>query len=269
MHTLLSVYVVFIGACLGSFANVMIARLPEGLSIICPRSRCGSCHKQIAWFDNIPLVSFLLLRARCRYCGAKINARYFVVEILMAALAWALFLQLGFTWQLLFWLLFGTGLLAITFIDLQHWYIPDIIVGPLAVLSILAAFLPGGLGWQKALLGLIPAFCLWFIGFAFVRLTGREGLGFGDVKLLGLLGLVLGIKSTLVVAFLAAVQGLVVGLLTMKRERQTTQDGWTPPERAIPFGPFLVLGTFEVVLLPDIFLHIPDAVLHWLVEAIS
>jgi leader peptidase (prepilin peptidase) / N-methyltransferase len=269
MHTLLIIYVVFVGACLGSFANVLIARLPEGLSVVRPRSRCGNCHQPIAWYDNIPLVSFLMLSARCRHCGVKISIRYFIVEALMAVLAWALFLQFGLTWQWVFWLLLSTGLLAITFIDLQHWYIPDVIVMPLVALCAAMAWLPGGVGWKNALLGLIPAFCLWLIGFAFMQLTGREGLGLGDVKLLGLLGLALGLKSTLVVAFLAAVQGLMIGLLTLKRERQTTQDGWTPPERAIPFGPFLVLGAFEVVLLPEIFLHIPDAVLRWLVEAIS
>lgn len=259
-------YTVLIGACLGSFVNVVVARLPNDESVVRPRSRCPQCKSMIAWYDNLPIVSWLLLRGKCRRCQAPISPRYILVETLMAGLAGALFVRLGPGWGLVAWMPLAAALLAITFLDIDHWWVPDVITYPAMVWALVTAWLPGQPGLLQAGLGLLPAVLLFSVGWAFERFTGTEGLGFGDVKLLALLGLALGLSDSLTTLMLAALQGVAVGAFVVWRGGHASaaskepvpaalQDDadWEPRPHAVPFGPFLTLGAFEVLLLPDIF----------------
>jgi leader peptidase (prepilin peptidase) / N-methyltransferase len=263
---MIGAYITIVGLCVGSFLNVVISRLPENLSIVRPSSRCPQCKNPIAWYDNLPVVSWLVLRARCRHCKKPIPARYPLVETLTAGVFAAFYVRFGLTWELAAWLPLAAALLAITFLDIDHWWVPDVITYPAMVFAMACSVLPGRLGIVQAALGLLPALLLWGVGFAFEKILGKEGLGFGDVKLLALLGLALGLRETMALLFLGAAQGAVIGsllLLTGGHEQSKAgaptpaalaDDDWVPPARAIPFGPFLTLAAFEVVLLPDIFL---------------
>ncbi|MBI3179247.1 MAG: prepilin peptidase [Deltaproteobacteria bacterium] len=268
-----------LGACLGSFANVVIARLPDGISVVSPRSRCPSCLTTIAWYDNIPLMSFLVLRARCRHCGARIRLRYFLVELLAASLCAALWMRFGWSWQLVMWVPLCLALLIIVFLDIDHWWVPDVITLPAMVFAFAASFLPGGLSWVAALLGAAPAGLMWVVAWLFERATGREGMGLGDMKLLAVIGLGLGAVDALSVLLLAAVQGSLIGGLVVlagghrgvataapapESAAPTDPEAWVPPRRAIPFGPFLVLGAYEVVLVPGTFAGLPQRISGWL-----
>lgn len=270
------------GAVVGSFLNVVIGRLPEELSVVHPRSRCPRCLTPIPLWDNIPVLTWLILRGRCRHCGVRISPRYLLIEVLTGVLAAALYARFGLSWDLLIWSALFPMLIAIVFLDLDYWWIPDAIVLPGAALAFGAAFLPGGLTWIDSLVGLFPAALIYITGWVFARLTGREGLGFGDVKLLAMLGLALGVAPTLTLLFLASAQGVVVGsLVTLfgghrDRLKESPQPvtwaleddpdlDWTPHPRAIPFGPFLALGAFEIVLLPEVFLAIPQQLIGRLV----
>jgi len=302
-------YIAFVGACVGSFLNVVVARLPAGLSVVRPRSRCPGCESTIAWYDNLPIVSWVWLRARCRSCGTAIAFRYPLVELLTAAIWVAVWSRFGWTWELALWWPLASALLAITFLDIDHWWVPDVITFPAMALALGASVLPDRLGWAAALVGLLPAGLLWLVGWGFERLTGREGMGLGDIKLLAVIGLALGAMDALTVLVVASVQGALVGALVLltgghrgvddpppengdERESDavvngipvsagmTVEDGesehvdeeeddWVPPKGAFPFGPFLVLGTFEVALLPgvfgDLFFRLSQWSAQWLV----
>ena len=264
-QVLLAAYVTLLGACLGSFANVVIARLPEVQSLVRPRSRCPRCGVAIAWYDNLPVLSYLALRGRCRHCRGGIAARYPLVELLMAGLALALETRLGFGPELLVWLPLGTALVCIVFLDIDHFWIPDVITAPAAVWLLASAWLPGRPGLGATLLGALPALGLWGVGSGYARLAGREGLGLGDVKLFALLGMALGWHDALVLLLWAALQGVVLGsLVLLAGGHRGALDGpvpaaladdadWQPPAHAVPFGPFLVLAALEVQLLPEVF----------------
>jgi len=266
---LLLIYVVGMGACIGSFLNVVIARLPEGKSVIRPGSKCPQCETPISWFDNIPVVSYLLLLAKCRHCRAQIPFRYPLVEILTAVLTAALWVRFGLSLEFLVWMPLTASFVAITFIDIDHWIIPDVIVFPMMMWVGVAAFLPTSVTPTFALLGLLPAGLIFLVGWSFEKITGREGLGLGDVKLLALIGLAVGPSVSLNILLLSSLQGAVIGivlrLFTAGHEAQKEdsivepsveskfEDDWVPPAYAIPFGPFLVLATLQCVLLPHIF----------------
>jgi len=279
---LILAWVTVVGACVGSFLNVVVARLPAGESIVHPRSRCPHCKTQIAWYDNLPLLSFLILRARCRVCSATIAPRYPLVELLMALLSAALFVRFGLSWQLLIWWPLVGALLAITFLDIDHWWVPDVITFPAMAWVIAGAFLPGGLTPLEAAIGLVPAGLLWLGGFLFERVTGREGMGLGDVKLMCVIGMAVGVMDALSVLLLASIQGAVIGIAvtlsgghkgvesdaqsdaepavkpddpgdTPAAPSDPDDDDWVPPPGAFPFGPFLVLATLELILLPEYF----------------
>jgi leader peptidase (prepilin peptidase)/N-methyltransferase len=273
-EALVLTYVGVVGAIVGSFLNVVVARLPAGESLVRPRSRCPRCHAAIAWYDNIPVVSWLALRARCRACHAPIAVRYPLVELLGAALFLAVYARLGPSWLLILWLPLCAALLAVVFLDLDHFWVPDVITLPAMAWAFGCAFVPGGIGLVSALLGLVPALSLWAFAWLFERVTGREGMGLGDVKLLAVLGLALGPLGAVLALFLASLQGSLAGVLVLatgghKRvepdpaEKPATvdDDDWTPHPRSIPFGPFLVLACYELVLLPAVFRDLP---LRWL-----
>ncbi|MCX8043934.1 MAG: A24 family peptidase [Desulfobacterota bacterium] len=258
MTVAMVVFLFLFGAVIGSFLNVCIARIPEGDSIVFPGSRCLSCKTGIRWYDNIPLLSYILLGAKCRYCRAPIAFRYFLVELLTPMLLLGLHARFGMSPVLPIAFAFTAALVVITFIDLRHQIIPDVISIPGALLcialspllpwlepvtSITGIPVPAAVGRVvQALLGAaIGGGVLYLFAQAYFLLTKREGMGFGDVKLLAMIGAFLGWKGALMSLMIGAIAGSVVGALAMALKGKTLKY-------AIPFGPFLSLGALCTLL---------------------
>ena len=230
-------FVFAFGACVGSFLNVCIHRLPLGQSIVHPPSACPGCGSGIRFYDNIPIFSYLFLRGRCRGCGQGISPRYPLVELTTAVLTLAVVARFGPTPQAGVWLALVYCLVVITFIDLDHGIIPDVISLP--GILIFAALGYWVLGHSLAWIGLgmltgggLPLVVAW----AYARLRGVQGLGGGDVKLLALLGTVLGAQGILFIIFISSVVGAGIGLVVM------AVKGGLDGRTRIPFGPFITLG---------------------------
>ncbi len=237
-----SVVAVLNGLCIGSFLNVVIARVPAGKSISDPPSSCPSCGTRIRWYDNIPVLSWLALRGKCRVCGWSIPARYPLVEISGGILALLVVLSRSGAPVVLTGLAVAWSLLAITMIDLDHKIIPDAISLPGFALLLGTSWLPGRGGVVSALLGaLLGAGMFWIVREAYYRTTGREGLGFGDVKLMALLGALLGPFGVCISVFAASAVGLAAGLVMIMAGRANRRT-------EIPFGPYLAAGGFLVFL---------------------
>lgn len=228
-----------LGLIFGSFANVVIARLPEGKSVVRPGSHCPNCKKSIAWYDNIPLLSYLALGAKCRGCGKKISLRYPVVEAMMALLFLAAKVRFG--WDLLFFIRdipFLFILVVITFIDLDHRIIPDeLSIGGL-VLGLATTWAVPDLGWIQSVAGAAVGFGLFYgLAWSYQKYKGRMGLGGGDIKLLAMLGAFLGVQGVFTTILISSIAGTLIGILWAVATRQKNLM-----TSAIPFGPFLVIG---------------------------
>ncbi len=234
-------FIFFIGCCLGSFLNVCIYRVPRGLSIVSPRSFCPVCQAPIRAYDNIPLLSYLLLRAKCRNCRAKILWRYPLVEALTGVITLGLFLNFGFSFPFFSFLIFSAALIVITFIDLDHRIIPDMISLPGIVIGFLLAVLGPWITVKESLIGiLVGGGSLFVVAFVYETLTKREGMGGGDVKLLAMIGAWLGWKSVLFSLFFASLSGTFIGGATMLIRKEGRHY-------AIPFGPFLALSALVYI----------------------
>jgi leader peptidase (prepilin peptidase)/N-methyltransferase len=228
-----------LGLAIGSFLNVVIYRVPKGLSVVSPRSACPSCHAPILERDNVPVVSWLLLRGRCRQCHAQISARYPLVELACAALFAGTAARFGYNWALPAYLVLFAGLLALSVIDIETLLLPKKIVWPLSVLVtalfVLAAAVTGS--WHALLVGAICG-AAWFALFFLMNLASPRLLGFGDVRLAPVLGLALGWLGVryVVLGFLAAnLIGAVVGIALIATKRMTRQQ-------QMPYGVFLAAG---------------------------
>lgn len=246
----ISFFLFFIGAALGSFINVVIYRSARQEDWVRGRSRCDYCKQPLAWYDNVPLLSFLVLQGKTRCCGQPLSITHPVVELLIGSLfVWwywggALFFNLATaplqTIQPLFWLLIGVLLAAVLVTDWLYLIIPDFLVGALLILSffyrlLLVAF--EGMQWQD-FLSMLGATALAAAFFLFLFLvTKGKGFGFGDVKLVVPLGLILGWQKLAVALFLAFVLGASFGVALLVAKRKTLRQ-------VIPFGPFLVLATY-------------------------
>jgi leader peptidase (prepilin peptidase)/N-methyltransferase len=255
-----------LGSCIGSFLNVCIHRLPADQSIVRPRSRCPGCATPIAWHDTIPLLSWLWLRARCRACGQPISARYPLVEAATGGLAVLAVAVLGPTPAAVVAFAFSAALLLITFIDLDHRIIPDEVSLPGILAGLGAAFLPGGIEPADALGGaVLGGGVLWAIAWSYERLTGIEGMGYGDVKLLGMIGAFLGWQAIPAVLIVASIAGSLAGAVLIARSGRITRTVRRRGLRAlvpairraarrteIPFGPFLALGALLALYLPTL-----------------
>lgn len=226
-----------VGAVVGSFLNVVVHRVPLGESIVSPGSRCPSCGEPVKAYDNVPVISWLLLRGRCRGCGARISARYPLVELLTAAVFVAVVAVRGFDDDLLLELPFVAALIALAAIDLDHRLLPNKIVYPLAVWGVIATLLVDADDLVEHLAAGAGAFLFLFLAV----LAYPRGMGMGDVKLAGAMGLFLGLSviPALLTAFLS---GSVVGLAIIARE------GAAARKKAVPFGVFLALGGIVAVL---------------------
>jgi leader peptidase (prepilin peptidase) / N-methyltransferase len=220
-----------LGATIGSFLNVVIHRLPAGQSLVKPRSRCPGCERPIAPYDNVPVFSWLLLRGRCRGCGQPISARYPLVELVTALLFAAIALVRGLDADLLLELPFAAMLVAVAGIDLQHRIVPNRILLPLAVWGVAGAALVRTGDLPELLAAGAGAFAFLLVA----ALVHPAGMGMGDVKLAGVMGLYLGVSvvPALLVAFLS---GSIVGIAIMARR------GTSARKQGVPFAPFMALG---------------------------
>jgi leader peptidase (prepilin peptidase)/N-methyltransferase len=218
------------GLALGSFLNVVAARVPLKRSIVSPASACMSCGNELAWYDNIPLVSWLVLRGRCRNCSTSIPARYPAVELVTALLVAGSVLKFGLSWDAAIASFFCLALVAVSATDIEHRIIPNAIVLPAAVVVLAAntALHPSPV-WALGALGAA--------GFLFAAaLAYPKGMGMGDVKLALLMGAALG-KTVSVAMMFGMVAALVPGLYLLARHGQAAR------KMRIPFGPFLALGS--------------------------
>ena len=224
-----------LGLVVGSFLNVCIHRLPRDQSIVSPGSRCGSCRRPLAWFENIPLVSYTVLRGQCRTCGAGISLRYPIVEALTGALFAAAWWWYGPGVLFVSRAIFGCALIVLFTIDLEHHLLPNVITLPGIVVGFALSFLAEP-GWVSSLLGiLLGGGLLYATAEAYYRVRHEEGLGMGDVKMLAMIGAFLGWKLTFVTVMMPSIAGSVVGGLMILFGRGGMKT-------ALPFGTFLALG---------------------------
>ena len=233
MNVFFDIFFAVAGAAVGSFLNVLICRIPEGQSIVFPSSHCPKCRHPIRVYDNIPLMSYLVLRGKCRDCHEKISLRYPLVEAITALMALLLFWKFGLSPQYLFSFIFTAALIVITFIDFDHQIIPDVITLPgIPLFFIVAVFFMGISVWESLLGILIGGGCLFAIAFGYEVITKREGMGGGDIKLLAMLGAFLGWKSLFFILFVSSLIGAVIGISLMIAKGKDMKY-------AVPFGPFL------------------------------
>ncbi len=292
--------ILFIGLSFGSFLNVCIYRLPLGLSVVMPRSKCPRCKHLIAFYDNMPVISWLILRGRCRQCKTRISPRYLFIELLTGALFLGCYAYFGLTLATLKFCVFGFLILGLIFTDAETKLLPDKLTLPGLALGIIfsllvpvndvaSQFLPGMvnlpfsadlsarlLSLLDSLLGAaLGASFIYGAGAAYLRWRGAEGMGFGDVKLMGMVGAFLGIKLTILTIFAASLAGSLFGLTTVlmvwiKRTRRFTRRlpnlqaarrrGWQSAQMVyrhyqMPFGVFLGSMALLALFVGNQFLH--------------
>jgi leader peptidase (prepilin peptidase) / N-methyltransferase len=252
------------GASIGSFLNVCIHRIPRELSVVRPRSFCPQCSHPIAWYHNVPIVSYLLLRGKCRYCGDRIVPRYVVVEALVGVLFLLVWLKFGFTmgprplglaavtdWRLdpAYWLAVS-GLVLGTFVDFEHLIIPDrVTLGGIVAGVVLSGLVPQMHGehewvrglWQSALGAAAGWGLLWAVAVLGTLIFRKDAMGFGDVKLMGAIGAFLGWRAVLFTMMLSSLAGSLVGVGLVLTGRKQMQS-------RIPYGPYLALAALVWML---------------------
>ena len=227
--------VTIVGLIVGSFLNVVIHRVPRKQSIVTPASRCPHCGEPLRWHENVPVLSFVTLRGRCRSCRQRISWRYPLIEISTALLFIAHYFVLDWGPLLAIRLMFTAAMVALFVIDLEHQLLPDVITLPGMVAGLAASlFLPPG--FVAAVIGVfIGGGFLWLVGEAYFRYAGEEGMGGGDVKMLAMIGAFLGWKLTLLTLVLSSLTGSIAGLAVLALRR----GGLKSP---LPFGTFLALS---------------------------
>jgi leader peptidase (prepilin peptidase)/N-methyltransferase len=247
--TVFLIFAFILGAVIGSFLNVCIYRIPAGMSIVHPPSRCPQCGGAIRWYQNIPILSYLFLGGKCARCRHPISVRYPMVEALTGLLFALIVYRFGLQYFVPVLWLFVAALVVITFIDLDHQIIPDVISLPGIIIGFLCSFLIPWLSWTDSLLGiLLGGGSLFAIAAGYELLTKKEGMGGGDIKLLAMLGAFLGWKAILPIIFISSLLGSVVGIPLMMIKKADSR-------LAIPFGPFLVTGAMVYLLWGPALLH--------------
>lgn len=251
------------GLLIGSFLNVCIYRLPRDLSVVSPRSFCPECGASVAWYQNVPVLSFLLLRGRCRNCSKSIGLRYLLVEILTAVLFWVIAQRYGSTWATVKWSIFEALLVLLFWTDFEERILPDEATLGGSFLGVLFAAIvtvPGIFGalalpalswrWQSVLNacagGLILALPIWLIGALYGWIRKKEALGLGDVKLLALIGTFLGPENGFEAVLIGTVAGSIISVAFLL---------WTKKHAGsyeLPFGSFLCAGAALIPLLPAV-----------------
>ena len=226
---------------IGSFLNVCIFRLPKGGSVLTPRSYCPNCKKGILWHDNIPILSYIILKGRCRFCKSRISFRYFLVELLTASLTLVLFMAFGLSTKFFAYSLLASGLIVATFVDLEIQEIPDeVTISGLIIGLGLSLIFPSIFGetsrWYSFLNSsfgaLLGGGIIYIIAFVWEKIRKKEAMGGGDVKLLAMIGSFMGWKLTIITFFIAPLFGLIPGIIVMIKDKSQT----------IPYGPYLSLA---------------------------
>ena len=241
VSNLLQILAFVFGVCIGSFLNVCIYRLPMSKSIVHPRSMCPSCGNTIRFYDNIPIISYVWLRGRCRFCSTPISIRYPLVEAMSGLFCLCVYLKFGLTSQAVIYFAFIATLLVITFIDIDHRIIPDVISLPGIPVFFLASLNLPTLTYVDSLLGILAGGgILYLVAFAYSLLTKKEGMGGGDIKLLAMIGALIGWKGVFFTIFVSSAVGTVSGMVIMLMTRQGMK-------LAVPFGPFLAIGAISYV----------------------
>ena len=238
------------GACIGSFLNVCILRIPNDISIVFPPSSCPECQEPIKWYDNIPLFSYLILLGKCRNCKTKISFQYFLVELISAFFAFYSVLKFSLTLKAFFVFVFISALIVISFIDLKHKIIPDVISLPGIPFFLTASFFSMDINITDLFMGvLIGGGCLYLIAFFYKLATGKDGMGGGDIKLLAMIGAFTGYKGVFFTIFAASMMGTVIGFMVIMIKGKNMKY-------AVPFGPFLSAGALIFVFWGNAIINI-------------
>ncbi|MBF0473039.1 MAG: prepilin peptidase [Nitrospirae bacterium] len=245
MINITGIYIFLFGLIIGSFLNVCIYRIPKKFSIVFPPSACPACNHKIKPTDNIPILSYILLLGRCRYCKKRISLRYPLVELLNAVLYIAVFNRFGLNFDGIFYMALMSTLIVITFIDIDHMIIQDEITIPGIIIALLAGMIfltdpviyGNNLGVKGAIIGFLAGGGL----FLFISILSRGGMGGGDIKLMALFGACLGWKAVLMITFLGSLFGSIYGIILMIFKGKGRK---TP----VPFGPFLAVGAIICIL---------------------
>jgi len=237
LNPLLTLFIFAFGLCIGSFLNVCIYRLPRSRSIVLPNSFCPKCLNSIRFYDNIPLLSYIILKGKCRFCKEKISLRYPMVELMSALMALCVFLRYGATFEAVIYYTLISALLVITFIDLDFQIIPDVISLPGIPLGFLCSFfLP--LKFTYSLLGiLLGGGSLLIVAWLYEIIAKKGG---GDIKLLAMIGAFLGPKGVIFTIFISSVVGSLTGIIFMFYMKKNMK-------LAVPFGPFLSIGALAYI----------------------
>jgi leader peptidase (prepilin peptidase)/N-methyltransferase len=244
----LSAAVFMFGCIIGSFLNVVILRLPDPTgSIAFPPSHCPKCKTPLNWYENIPILSYLVLGGKCGHCKVRISAQYPIVELLTGLLAVAVIATFGLSLTALGFFVFCAALVTIIWIDLHHQIIPDVISLPGIIFGFVFSFVSTFVTWQESLIGLLAGGGIFYaVSYSYYLLRRQEGLGGGDIKLLAMLGAFLGWQSLLFIIFASSVTGTIAGLFAMRSQKK---GGAT----RIPFGPFLAIsGLFYLFFRPQV-----------------
>ena len=255
----IGIFIFGLGAIVGSFLNVCIVRMPHEQSVVVPRSHCVHCQKMIPWYDNIPIFSYFILRGKCRFCAAKISARYFMVELIAAFVFLFFYRYFGLTNLLWPYLVMISGFIVATFVDFEHRIIPDeISIGGMIAGLIFSLFIPElhdvpvyGRSWiivhlhsfGLSLFGvLVGGGSIYLMGMLGDFLFKKESMGGGDVKLMAMVGAFMGWKMAILAFFIAPFFGAIYGIIEKIRTKDT----------AIAYGPFLVLGSLICLFWGDV-----------------
>ena len=240
------IFVLLLGLLWGSFANVCIVRLPENKGVFSGRSSCPKCKKKISWYDNIPVISYMLLRGKCRICNKEISTQYLIVELLIALFFFIEYFYFGLTLTTVLLFILTLALIIIFFIDLKHFIIPDAVTFPLMIIGFLKSFDPNlneiFPNYINSLIGGCFGYgIIWGIIFFYKKFKNKEGMGLGDAKLLAVVGFWFGLDSIPFVIFLSSVIALLVVIpdLIRKTKKMSTQ---------IPFGPYIIIGNLIYLL---------------------
>ena len=248
------IFVIILGALWGSFANVCIIRIPQGKGVVVGRSFCVKCKKKIQWFDNIPIISYLLLKSKCRNCKTKISFQYFLVESISLINFLVLYLIFGISLTSLFLIILSVVFLIIFFIDLKHYIIPNSLTYSMMILGFIKSFDPNldpiFPNFLNSLIGgLLGYGIIWSIIYFYRQFKKKEGMGLGDAKLFAVIGFWFGWISIPFVVFLSSIIALLSVLPDLLRSSKKLSS-------QIPFGPFIILGTIFYLVFQDNFVKL-------------
>lgn len=265
LESLLTIASIFFGASWGSFLNVVISRVPEGLSVVSPPSRCPKCGNGIKFYDNIPVLSWIILQGKCRHCKTNISIQYPIIELLGALMGLALYKEFDLSFEYFYYFVFVFGGIALAYIDLKTWLVPISIVVIMASIGLIIPLIffivdiPFYITLKESLLGLaLGAGIISFIILFYKYVRKMDALGWGDAYILGMIGLYIGNKGVLVSLFLATLQASIIGIGMILINKKSTvpyddvdENDPIKNKAALPFVPFLVIAGFEYLFFGE------------------